>query len=543
MNRAAILVLGWALSCAAGDRTPRVRPPLWVDADSRPIPEPRKQYVSELHAIVNNSWMRHLSPAQHAAPAADPGALDVNSWDEAPDSSWFTNRIGRRALSFKETAASLEGEPPESGPWTVLRMDDEGYTPKLWVRDRAGRNYLFKLIERNAEAERISTLVFHAAGYNVPHNSLVAFRASDFVLDDGAYYVDPTGERQPMTPGYIEQTLAKLKPRADGRLRGSASLRVPGKDLGKFKYTGRRKDDPNDIIPHELRRELRGLRVIAAWLNHADTGDKNTFDAYVKSGNGGYVKHYLMDFGSTLGCGDFINGPYRVGHEYIFDGAAIGRSFVSLGLWRRPWEERGRIPYPEIGYYDAELFEPAQWKPNYPNLAFERMDAADAYWGAKIVSAFADDFIRELAQAGDYERPEAAAHLAAVMKARRDAAGRYWFDRVSPLEDFSVEDGRLMFRDLGIERGYVEKAGRRYEMSTGKGTLSAELPGIALPEIGESTHGAPDRYGRLPLARLWLRAKNAGGSWALPVEVVLGTAGGSAKIQVLGWTHAARWPR
>ena len=67
---------------------------------------------------------------------------------------------------------------------------------------------------------------------------------------------------------------------------------LPGKGAGKFKYTGTRKGDPNDIIPHERRRELRGLRVIAAWINHADAGEKNTYDAYVTAGARNYLKHY-----------------------------------------------------------------------------------------------------------------------------------------------------------------------------------------------------------------------------------------------------------
>ena len=87
----------------------------------------------------------------------------------------------------------------------------------------------------------------------------------------------------------------------------------------------------------------------------------------------------------------------------------MGRSFITLGLWHRPWEEHGRIVHSEIGYYDSELFEAEKWKPNYPNPAFNRMDDADGYWGAKIVTAFSHEVIEKLAQAGAYSRSEVTA--------------------------------------------------------------------------------------------------------------------------------------
>jgi hypothetical protein len=34
---------------------------------------------------------------------------------------------------------------------------------------------------------------------------------------------------------------------------------------------------------------------------------------------------------------------------------------------------------PEVGHFEAELFDPKRWKPNYPNLTFEEMDESDAY--------------------------------------------------------------------------------------------------------------------------------------------------------------------
>ncbi|HUJ20181.1 MAG TPA: hypothetical protein VLX58_01610 [Bryobacteraceae bacterium] len=547
MKSLAVLLFACMLPASGADRRPQLRPPLAADADDRNIPGPGEHQVSELYAIVHNSWFRHLNPADKAAAARDSGALNVNAWDEVPDSSWFTNRIGRHGLSFDEICAGLEGRPPEKGAWGVLRVEDEGYTPKLRVRDAAGRVYILKFDpstpEKNSGAERISTLVLHAAGYNVPRNTIVVFRPSDLVLTDGAFYIDAIGKRRPLTAADLEAVLHKITPLHGGSYRGLASLFLPGKGAGKFKYTGTRKDDPNDIIPHERRRELRGLRVIAAWINHADSGDKNTYDAYVTVGERGYLKHYLLDFGSSLGSGDYINGPFRVGHEYIFDGSAMSRSFVTLGLWHRPWEVRGRIAYPEIGYYDSELFEPEKWKPNYPNLAFVRMDDADGYWGAKIVTAFSDELIESLAQAGEYSRGEVTAYLAETLKRRRDAIGKDWLDRVAPLEEFVLADGRLTFRDLAVERGYApDEVARRYRLRVDgvKGPLTFVGRSVQLPELNLKSGGEPDRYGRLPLARVRIESKRCGGGWSLPVEVTLGQTRDSRPLQVLGWRHAVR---
>jgi hypothetical protein len=562
MRRVWIWLLALSLPAAlpAGSKL-KLRPPLRIDNDQSPVAAPKERRVSEMYAILYNSWLRHLSVEYKASLAADPGALNVNAWDEVPDSSWFTNRMGLKTLPFAEIDTGIVGMDPRPGTWNVSSIGDEGYTPKINIRDSAGQRYVLKFdlpaaLERNSGAERICTLIMHAAGYNVPHNSIAYFRRDNLVLDPKATCTNAIGKEQPLTSPVFEALLQKLKPLPDGRYRGLASLRLSGRQVGRFVYAGRRKDDPNDLIPHELRRELRGFHVIASWINHVDVGDKNALDMFIAGQDGrGYVKHYLLDFGSTMGSGDFVNGPYRVGHEYIFDGDAMGRSLVTFGAWRRPWDVSGEIRYPEVGYFQTELFEPARWKPNYPNLAFERMDDSDAYWGAKIVTAFSDEIVLRLVQSGEYTRPEVTSYLFDVLKDRRDAIGRYWFKRITPLEGFTLSpdgsDYRLSFRDLALERGYARPEGRAYgfwlESSDSRRLAPMQvsqsskqylsLPGELLSKIGRPNL-KPDRYGRIAAARILIQASQAGMGQALPVEVILGYTTGRTQLEILGWYHA-----
>ncbi len=546
---------------AIGGPQCKVRPPLWVDNDMRPIPEqPKERLVSELYAIVYNTWLRPLNLERHVMAACDRGSLNVNAWDEVPDSSWFTNRIGRQPMTYAEILSGLQGKPPDAGRWLVDRIRDEGYTPKVDITDASGARYVLKFDipekpERNSAAERICTLIMHAAGYNVPYNSIVYFHPipENFVVHEKSYYRDALGKPRAMTREDLRAVVDKLKAMPDGRYRGMASQFLKGTPIGPFVYVGTRKDDPNDRIPHELRREIRGMRVIASWINHADVKDINALDVYVEGNEGGkYVKHYMLDFGSTLGSGDFIHGPYRVGHEYIYDGAAIARSFVTFGFYRRPWEEEGKILYPEVGYYQAELFEPDKWKPNYPNLAFLRSDDSDCYWGAKIVTAFSDDTIRRLAEAGEYTRPEVTKYIEDVLKRRRDAIGSYWLNRITPLEDIRLDQGRLRFRDIALERGYGASESRAYRVrafnihgnevvpaavtKTDQGVL--DLPQQVLrPAVAASS---TDRYGRRPAVRLLIQSNRRDRAWALPVEVILGYPRNERTLEVLGWTHAPK---
>ena len=94
-----------------------------------------------------------------------------------------------------------------------------------------------------------------------------------------------------------------IERRADGTVRVLASKFLKGKPVGPYPYRGVRIEDPNDRIPHEHRRELRGYRVFCAFLDHTDSREANTLDMFhkVNESGEGYIKHHLIDFGSIMG--------------------------------------------------------------------------------------------------------------------------------------------------------------------------------------------------------------------------------------------------
>ena len=93
--------------------------------------------------------------------------------------------------------------------------------------------------------------------------------------------------------------------------------------MGPFEYHGTRADDPNDIHPHEHRRELRGNRVFAAWLNHDDSRAINTLDMLVKKDGRQVIRHHMYDFGAILGSATRFPDPPENGHEYLHRQASI----------------------------------------------------------------------------------------------------------------------------------------------------------------------------------------------------------------------------
>jgi hypothetical protein len=90
------------------------------------------------------------------------------------------------------------------------------------------------------------------------------------------------------------------------------------------------------------------------------------------------------------------------------------------------------------------------------------MDREDAYWAAKQVAVFTDAEIRALVDTGEYSDRHAAEWMTQCLIKRRDKIAEACFSKVLPLDKFSVEDGKLMFENVGENRGIGR--GREYSM-------------------------------------------------------------------------------
>ncbi|HKY60953.1 MAG TPA: hypothetical protein VJP59_08075, partial [Gemmatimonadota bacterium] len=194
----------------------------------------------------------------------------------------------------------------------------------------------------------------------------------------------------------------------------------------------------------------------------------------------GYLRHNLIDFGSSLGSAAVRPHGPRHGQENELDLSVIGKRFLGLGFYRKPWQTESDTVYPaEAGYFTSKNFDPGDWKPNIPNPAFDNVTVRDGYWGAKLVMSFTDPQLFAAIEAGQYSNPEAARYILRALQERRDLTGRHWFAEVSPLDDPRIEGGSLVFDDLWI-RYFGGLAQYRWEFDW-------DAPDPDLEAEGEST--------------------------------------------------------
>ena len=462
-------------------------------------------------------------------PVSNQRAQNVNTADEVPDSSWFTNRIYTRPVSLDEISKgpnTIAG--PSPGRWTVIRPKGAGVSPGFTIRDQRGGMWFISFDGREnpvapTAAVMVATKLFWAMGYNQVETYLTSIRPELIDIDDGAT-VRAHGKRRPFTREDLDEVLGRAARSADGSYRAVAGRAVPGRPIGGFRYHGTRPDDPNDIIPHEHRRELRALQVFGAWTNLVDMKAGNTLDTVITENGRGVVRHYLQDVGSTFGTGALYPRDGDEGFEKLVDKDAILKRLLSFGLLMQPWQTMRFAEHPEIGRFEAERFEPENWTPRVLVAALRHARPDDTLWAALRVTAFTDDQIRTAVEAGGYTDPAAEELLTSLLIKRRDRIGSVYFARINPLTRFTLSaSGELRFENPSVRAGFSTSPAKGYEAAWSRfDNVTHESQPIGTSAARDERMQAPADLPRdaQTFLRVSIRAiEPPHAPWAVPVDV------------------------
>lgn len=535
-------------------------PPTWQDDDARPFATtPDEYYSSFLWDGADQMVFRPVS--RFFAVASPDEAMNVNSVDEVPDSSWFVNRAGVRALTPDEVRrgpcrAADRLDP--AGPWTATGAKPNGANPGFPIKDQKDRAFLLKFDGtvqgiRPTAADTIVSKLYYAVGFNPPCNQIVQFDRAVVRIAPDAKSETPTGEKVPMTDEDLDKIFDKAIRLEDGRYRGSGSLYLTGRPLGPFRYEGTRSDDPNDVIPHEERRELRGHRLLAAWTGHYDSREQNTLDMFVSTGDDrGFIRHHIIDFGDCFGS--IWEPPMmgrRIQHSSYFDGPEIFVDWITLGLMKRPWDDNRFGPTgATFGYYKVDNFDPEEWEPGYPNPAMLRMTERDGAWMARILARLDPPLIRAAIDAGRTGSARLDRELFRLLMGRRQRVLARYLTRLSALTRPRVDGRELCLEDLVLRSGLLPAEARRYtarawtssdpaegeltSASPGAVARKGETPDVCLP-LPQQAEASPERPGYLIVDVI-----AAGGSAArVPARVHLYDRGEAEGFMVVGLERPA----
>jgi hypothetical protein len=500
-----LLVVGLG-ACAGGERRFALRAPLTQDTDLRPVslpchPDPSPKDPNHVACVpdaytspviwdgADNLVFRPLS--ESFAFEAVHESANANSLDEVADSSWFRSRIGAHPMTDDEVrhgacdpSKLIDPTGAEDGSWVIDKGKSNGSSPGFRVVIPGKGKFMFKsdgpVPEHASAASVVGAAIYSAAGYYTSCEQVVYFKPSLLKLNPGLRVAGNFDAGKPFDKAALDAILKVSAKRGD-LVRFQASAWLPGRLVGPFRYQGTRDDDPNDVVPHEDRRELRGGRVLAAWIDHFDAREQNSMDTWIADGSGdgasaakhgggdgekhggsdgekhggdgekhakvdpdsspGHLLHYYLDTSDALGSAwDWEEITRRLGFSYIVDWGDLGADFLTFGMRLRPWDRVKIEPgFSQFVYFDAKNFEPDGWKNEYPNRAFSRMTERDGAWMARILSRFSRSNVKALADDAAFTDPKQTEYLAEVLEVRLEKILERYLTRLSPIGDVRVE--------------------------------------------------------------------------------------------------------
>lgn len=491
-----IILCMFLTGCAASSAL-RFPPSRWIrDNDRTPIAETKERWrysyavgEAERYQLAGFEKVESFIGVPKMMTGGNEEALNVNNFDEAPDSTWFTNRLGRSGIAPALIAqgANIEIAPSANEELTVIWVGRAEFAPEIIVEDAGGVRYLliFDNTERPGSATSaaiIANRLLYAFGYNVPESYIVDLNRSKLVISPHAVTMTKYDDEIPATSEDIDRLWSKVAedPRT-GFVRAAMLKDHEGTPLGPFSFEGKRSDDKNDRIRHEFRRELRGLRTFCAFLDCGAMVDEQTGDFFVADdGNKGHLEHYILHTDNMLGAYSGADEPSK--------------------------------------------YDPAKWNPFVSNAAFSMTTKRDEFWAAAILSRLSNDAIKAVVNEAKYSSKDKRDAMINMLIDRRDRTAAHWLGILSPLANFELtnDGGKLLltFDDIAGKNLY------RYRLRTERGRAVlkdwTEIPDTKVLIEGELM----DRILKKRLYVLELQAKKAGDEyWLPPVDVFLKRTG------------------
>jgi hypothetical protein len=432
--------------------------PLNEDLPPAPTRDVNNRALSDLWSMFENLFAKpgERHPGHGVIPAQA-----INTMGEVLDGPWFVNRHWKKRMTADELTAGPGNDDPPSvaRPWQVLTVKRYDVRPGMFIADADNQVYLLHFdppgrLELATAASMVASRVYYALGYWVPQNYIVYFGRSQLSASREGEDINAVGKAKKLLEDDIDLFLAKVAVDPRRGYRAVATKVPPGQPVGPYSFYGMRTDDPNDIYAHEHRRDQRGLFVYSAWLANNWIRPLATFDFLVEENGLSFIRHYIVDFFSSLGSGfENVKEP-REGHETWFDWNESVRNFIGFGFFYSPrWQ---RADYPgvrSVGRLEYEVFNPEDWMPNTHLASLANHLPDDDLWASRNIMSFTDDDIRALVKAGQYSDRRAEEWIAKCLIERRNKIGRAFFSKVLPLDDFRVEDAELKFEHLAVRYG------------------------------------------------------------------------------------------
>ena len=446
------LIAGAAVVAQSG---PKFYPddPLWVEPITQDATAVSRYEPNFLYEMVEGTFGGLHDPVLGQR------AKNLNTVDEVPDGPFFTNRAGRTPLTPELVArASNTSAPPAPGVWTVVSAKSDGVTPGFTVRDAGNALWFIKFDppewERMATgSEMVAAKLFWAVGYHTAEYHIERLTAERLQVAPNAT-ITPYGETErEMRQADIAMLLKRAAKAADGGYRVIASRAVPGTPVGRIRFQGTRADDPNDIVPHEHRRELRAYAVFAAWLNHVDNKGINSMVSRVTENGRTFLRGYLLDFGSTLGSAAIKPRERWEGYEGSLEPPKeILKRMISFGFRIPAWRTMEFYESPSIGRIPAshENWDPDAWRGHLTHASFKHSREDDRFWAAHKLSFITDAMIDAAVAEGRFGDPPAERALATMIKQRRDRILQAYVPAVNPIVDPALTPQGLTFTNLAV---------------------------------------------------------------------------------------------